>query len=313
MTMLLVTGASGFIGRAFVAAYALRFRVRTVRRSAPPASIGAADTQIIPDIGPETDWRHALEGSDVVLHLAGRAHLLRGTERNELAEFRRVNTDGTLHLARSAASAGARRFVFVSSIGVNGNETTSHAFRETDTPDPREPYAVSKWEAEQGLHEIAKASGMEVVIVRPPLVYGPNAPGNFGALVRLIRRGVPLPFGAVANRRSLVALGNLIDFLATCIVNPAAANETFLVSDGEDLSTSDLISRIAHAMGQRPRLIPVAPRLLTSVAHLSGKNDLATKLLSSLQIDIGKARRVMGWSPPLSVDDGIREALVTAH
>ena len=202
-----------------------------------------------------------------------------------------------------------RRFVFVSSIGVNGNSTGAAPFSERDVPHPEEPYAVSKLEAEQALRARAGSSSMETVIVRPPLVYGPGAPGNFARLSALVRRAPVLPFGAVRNCRSLIAVDNLVDFLIACMEHPSAASETFLVSDGEDLSTADLVRRLSHAMGRRSRIISVPPGLLVAAARFAGRQEMAQRLLGSLQIDISKARERLGWTPPISVDEGLRRAV----
>jgi len=224
-----------------------------------------------------------------------------------LAEFRSVNVDGTLVLARQAAEAGVRRFIFISSIGVNGGETTAHPFTVDDSVSPHTPYAVSKHEAEVGLRALAEDTAMEIVIIRPPLVYGPNAPGNFYSLMKFLASRVPLPLGSVkANRRSFVYLDNLIDLIVTCLDHPKAANQTFLVSDGEDLSTTDLLRRMGQALGKPARLIPVPQQLLTLAAKVLGKPGIAQRLCGSLQVDIAKTRELLGWNPPVSVDEGLR-------
>ena len=245
------------------------------------------------------------------MHLAARVHVMAERASNPLVEFRRVNVDGTLNLGRQAAAAGVRRFVFVSSVKVNGESTAAdHAFNAADIPAPQDPYAISKMEAEQGLRRIAAETGMEVVIVRPPLVYGPGVKANFAALMRAVQRGVPLPLASVThNRRSFVALDNLVDLLITCIDHPAAANQTFLVSDGEDLSTTDLLRRLGQAMNKPARLIPVQPSLLQLGANLLGKGDMAQRLLGNLQVDISHTRQTLGWTPPVSVDEGLRRAV----
>ena len=226
-----------------------------------------------------------------------------------LTEFRRVNVQGTRHLAQQAAAAGVRRFVFISSIKVNGEATLpGKAFLADDVPAPLDPYGVSKMEAEQGLRDIAAQTGMEVVIVRPPLVYGPGVKANFQAMMRWLTRGVPLPLGAIDNRRSLVALGNLVDLIVTCIHHPAAANQTFLVSDGEDLSTTQLLRRMGQALGMPARLMPVPTSLLKLGASLVGRPAVAQRLCGSLQVDISKTRQLLGWTPPLSVDEGLKNA-----
>lgn len=271
---------------------------------APSARVGVGN------IDETTDWSHALNGCNSVMHLAARVHVMDDPSTDPLASFRQTNTGGTLNLASQAATAGVRRFVFVSSIKVNGESTeTGHPFTAADTPVPQDPYGISKMEAEQGLREIAKQTGMEVVIVRPPLVYGPGVKANFASLMRAVQRGVPLPLASVThNRRSFVALDNLIDLLITCIDHPAAANQTFLVSDGEDLSTTDLLRRLGHAMDKPARLFPFPPSLLQLGANLLGKGDMAQRLLGNLQVDISHTCNTLNWTPPISVDDGLRRA-----
>jgi nucleoside-diphosphate-sugar epimerase len=231
-----------------------------------------------------------------------------------LAEFRHDNVAGTLALANQSVEMGVKRFIFISSIGVNGNETLTKSFTADDQPAPHSPYAISKHEAELGLRALSAETGMEVVIVRPPLVYGPNAPGNFGSLIRWLDRGVPLPLGAITqNRRSLIALDNLVDLLVKCIDHPAAANQTFLVSDGEDVSTRDLLCRMACALGKPARLISVSPSLLRRGASLVGKSEAVQSLCGSLQVDISKTRELLGWTPLISVDEGLRRAANKGH
>ncbi len=255
-------------------------------------------------------WPQELNNREVVIHLAARVHVMKEATSDPLQAFRAVNTTGTLSLARLAARAGVRRFVFVSSIKVNGESTeASHPFAASDTPGAQDPYGISKMEAEQGLREIAEQTGMEVVIVRPPLVYGPGVKANFASLMRAVQRGTPLPLASVThNRRSFVALDNLVDLLITCIDHPAAANQTFLVSDGEDLSTADLLRRLGHAMDKSARLFPVPPSLLQLGANLLGKGDMAQRLLGNLQVDISHTRNTLNWTPPISVDEGLRRA-----
>jgi nucleoside-diphosphate-sugar epimerase len=235
---------------------------------------------------------------------------MKGLRRDALREFREVNTDLTLALARSAAAAGVKRFVFVSSIGVNGLTSGDEPFGPEAVPNPQTPYAISKYEAEQGLRAISQETGLEVVVVRPPLVYGVGAPGNFRTLVTMLRRGWPLPLGAVTmNRRSYVALPNLVDLLVTVCDHPAAANQVFLVSDGEDLSTADLLRRLGRAMGRPVRLWPVPSGLLRLGARMLGRQDLAQRLLADLRVDIAKTRRLLSWSPLVRVDDGLNLAV----
>ena len=308
----LVTGANGYLGNALCSrAAAEGLPLRACVRTAMKKSSGAANEMAVGAIDGATDWAPALNGCATVMHLAARVHVMAERASNPLVEFRRVNVDGTLNLGRQAAAAGVRRFVFVSSVKVNGESTAAdHAFNAADIPAPQDPYAISKMEAEQGLRQIAAETGMEVVIVRPPLVYGPGVKANFAALMRAVQRGVPLPLASVThNRRSFVALDNLVDLLITCIDHPAAANQTFLVSDGEDLSTTDLLRRLGQAMNKPARLIPVQPSLLQLGANLLGKGDMAQRLLGNLQVDISHTRQTLGWTPPVSVDEGLRRAV----
>lgn len=305
-----MTGANGFVGQALVPRLAddgHHVIALTRRHAATP--LRAAEV-VIGDLETLDDWAGSLAGAHAVVHLAARVHVMHDPESDPLAAFRRTNVEATLRLAREAASRGIRRVVFLSSVKVNGE---SGRFDEEDVAAPEDPYGVSKLEAEQGLRVIAASTGLEVVIVRPPLIYGPGVRANFAALMQAVRRGIPLPLGAVDNRRSLVALDNLVDFIATCLTHPAAANETFLVSDGEDLSTSELIRRLAAAMGRKPRLVPIPGALLYLAARLIGRQGEARRLLSSLQVDIGKARRLLGWAPPLSVDEALRRAVPGGH
>jgi nucleoside-diphosphate-sugar epimerase len=267
------------------------------------------ESVVVGGIDGNTDWQHVLTGGEVVVHLAARVHVMADKSSDPVHEYRNTNVEGTLNLAQQAATAGVRRFVFVSSIKVNGEATkTGHSFSADDSPAPLDPYGVSKMEAELGLREIAAKTGMEVVIIRPPLVYGPGVKANFQTMVRWLSRGVPLPLGAINNKRSLVALDNLVDLIVTCISHPAAANQTFLVSDGEDLSTTQLLRRMGQAMGKSVRLIPVPPALLKAGAALVGKPELAQRLCGSLQVDISKTRQLLGWNPPITVDEGLRRA-----
>lgn len=299
----LVTGASGFIGRALCQSLTSRGdEVFALVRST--SAIPGAKT-IYADLESSELLAQVLIGVECVIHLAGRAHQLADRAADPLAEFRAINCAASLRLAKLAANAGVRRFVFISSIGVNGNINT-RPFTTNDPANPVEPYALSKWEAEQGLWCVQRESGMELVVIRPPLVYGPNAPGNFGSLIRWIGRGVPLPLGAVRNKRSLVGVDNLVDLIICCAQHPAAANQIFLAGDGEDVSTTELLHGVAEAFNRPARLIPVPAGLLGLAAMLVGKRALAQRLLGSLQVDISKARDVLGWQPPVSLKEGLR-------
>lgn len=305
----LVTGANGFVGRALCAkAVARSFNVRGMTRS-PYHLPGGINSYVLGSMDENTDWQASLTGSGVVIHLAARVHVMQDTATDPLVEFRRVNVQGTLNLARQAAAAGVPRFVFISSIKVNGEATKlDQPFTADDESVPLDPYGISKMEAEQGLRKIAAETGLEVVIIRPPLVYGPGVKANFQSMMRWLRRGVPLPLGAINNRRSMVALDNLVDLIVTCIDHPAAANQTFLVSDGEDLSTTQLLQRLGRALGKPARLIPVPSMFLKIGAALLGKPAIAQRLCGSLQIDISKTQQLLGWTPPLSVDEGLKKA-----
>jgi nucleoside-diphosphate-sugar epimerase len=306
MTRVLVTGATGFVGRAVCRALAAAgcAVVAAVRDKNAEIAPGVT-TRIVSDIG-TTEWVPHLEGVDAVMHLAARVHRPNETDTAALVESRRVNRDGTLRLAEAAGAAGVRRFVFASSIKVNG-ETTDHRppFTEDDPPQPRDAYAVSKWEAEQSLRAIAAHTGLEAVIVRPPLVYGEGVKANFLALLKICRLAPPLPFAGVDNRRSLIYVGNLADAMARCVVHPAAAGQVFLVRDGEDVSTPELMRRIAAALGRPARLFAVPTALLKAMARLAGRGDMAARLLDTLAVDDRKIRRELGWSPPFAMAEGL--------
>lgn len=308
----LVTGANGFVGRAVwlrLNALSDVQAVAAVRRVDSLANHGASVVQI-GELSAQTDWSRALDGTSAVVHTAARVHVMKDAATDSLAEYRRVNVEGTLSLARQAAAAGVKRFVFLSSVKVNGEATGAEKpFTADDAPAPQDAYGISKWEAEEALREIAVHTGMAVVIVRPTLVYGPGVKANFAAMLRWLARGVPLPLGAVTyNRRSLVALDNLVDLIVTCLIHPAAANQTFLVSDGEDLSTADLLKRMGLALGRPARLFPLPSALLWAGATVLGKQGVCQRLCGSLQVDISKTRQLLGWSPPVTVDEGLRQA-----
>jgi nucleoside-diphosphate-sugar epimerase len=314
----LVTGANGFVGKVVCEDAIQRgFRIKAATRSACALPTGAEST-VVGAINGETDWTEALSSVDVVIHLAARVHIVKDTSNDPLSEFQRVNLHGTINLARQAARAGARRLVFVSSIKVNGESTlppgkssTSgndgrEAFTELDKPNPQDPYAVSKWEAEQALQRIFQETGLEVVILRPPLVYGPGVKGNFFSLLAAISKRIPLPLSGAKNARSLIYVGNLADALNLCATHPSASGQTYLVSDGEAVSTADLIDKIAHALGCPNRSFYLPPGLLRMFAALAGRSDQMDKLFGSLLVSDGKIRRELGWAPPYTLDAGLR-------
>ncbi len=305
---LLVTGANGLVGRALCSVLVDRgLAVRAATRSVQPDMPGF-EVVSLGNIHARTDWQAALSGISIVVHLAARVHVMHDAAADPLAEFRRVNVHGTLNLARQAAAAGVRRLLFVSSIKVNGEQTLpGQPFTEDRTPNPQDAYGQSKYEAEQGLRQIAAQTGLEVVIIRSPLVYGPGVKANFAALMRAVRRGWPLPLGRVQNRRSLVALDNLVDFIITCTTHPKAANQTFLVSDDQDVSTAELVRAMAQAMQQPARLLPVPVWLLQMAGRALGKTGAVQRLCGNLQLDISKARTVLGWHPPLTVLQGLQK------
>ncbi|MHB8808915.1 MAG: NAD-dependent epimerase/dehydratase family protein [Desulfobulbaceae bacterium] len=303
----LVTGANGFIGThlcAYLAARDIPCR-RAVRRFGDRDG----DTAVVGDIDEATDWSPALTGITVVVHLAARVHVLREEEHDPLAAFRRVNVAGTGRLARQAAAAGVRRFIFMSTIKVNGEETLARPFAPDVPPAPADPYSISKLEAEEVLGQVARETGLEVVILRPPLVYGRGVGGNFARLVRLVRQGWYLPLGSVRNQRSLVGVENLCSLLTLCLAHPAAVNRVLLVSDGRDLSTPELIRAIARACGVAPRLLPFPPLLLQLLARLCGREMEVRRLTGSLQLDSSQTRSLLDWKPPVSLEDGLRQGI----
>lgn len=307
-TKILVTGASGFVGSALVRRlsnflnYDVIAAVRSNRFSSPACVMECK----VDSLSRDTNYSEALAGVDVVVHAAARVHVMDDQASDPLAMFRLVNVEGTLNLARQAADGGVRRFVFLSSIKVNGEGgSCAQPFTPEDVPAPSDPYGISKFEAEEGLYKIAESSGMEIVVVRPPLVYGPGVKANFYEMMCWLNRGIPLPFGAIFNKRSFVAIDNLVDLIHICLEHPNAANETFFVSDGQDLSTTELLQHMAIALGKPAKLIPVPVWLMRAAAMLLKRRALSARLFDSLQVDISKTQKLLGWVPPVGIDQAL--------
>ena len=303
----LVTGGSGFVGGALCASldgssHSIRLALRLAN-----AKSGTYDQVVVGQIDAEANWSAALKDVEVVIHLAARVHVMDEQSADPLSGFRRVNVDGSLNLARQAASIGVKRLIYLSSVKVNGELTMpGQPFIESDVANPQDAYGLSKFEAEQGLLLIAQETGMEVVIIRPPLVYGPGVKANFASMMRAVKRGIPLPLGVIRNNRSFVYVGNLVSLITTCMYHPEAANQVFLVSDGCDLSTPQLLQACATALGVKSRLWHLPQRFIEGFAVFVGKRDVAQRLCGNLQVDITKARSILGWTPPISVADGLK-------
>lgn len=305
---ILVTGATGFVGTALCAHLAQGDDAVVPAVRTPH---GLPNEIVTGNLDNSTDWRAALTGCAAVVHLAARVHVMHDAAANPLTLYRATNTDATLHLARAAAAAGVKRFIFISSIKVNG-EGRATPYRETDHAAPEDAYAQSKWAAEQGLWRIAQDSGLEVVILRPPLVYGPGVGANFLQLMRIVKRGWPLPFGAIHNQRSLLYLGNFVDAIQRCIAHPAAPGKTFLLDDGAPVSTPELIRALAQAMHRPARLLALPPRALAFIGTLLGKRAAIARLTGSLYVDSTAIRAQLGWTPPFSMQAGLL-ATVAQH
>ncbi|MNJ12644.1 GDP-6-deoxy-D-mannose reductase [compost metagenome] len=311
---ILVTGGTGFLGGALVNRLASldTFSVKAPVRSSRIRFPASVEVLPIGDLDASTNWQRALLGVEVVVHASARVHVMKEAVQDPLVEFRKVNVEGTLNLARQAIAAGVKRFIYISSIKVNGEETfPGKPYCAEDVPAPVDAYGISKLEAERELYQLAVATDMEVVVIRPVLVYGPGVKANFLNMMSWLHKGIPLPLGAIDNRRSLVALDNLIDLIVTCINHPRAANQTFLVSDGEDVSISELLRKLAFALGKPPKLLPVPAWLLRGAAVLLGRRTVSQRLLGSLQVDIRKNRELLGWTPPVTLDEGL--AMTARH
>ena len=310
MTRVLVTGANGFIGQGLcrelkLAGFEVTGAVRDKPgRDKPGRDEASFDAVGIGALGPDTDWHEALSGAEAVVHLAGRAHAT--DETGALALYRRINVEGTRRLAEATRESGGRRFIFLSSVKVHGEASGATAFTERDPPAPQDPYGISKWEAEQALARVAERSDLVPVILRAPLVYGPGVKGNFGSLLRLCDGPLPLPFGAVSNRRSLIYLANLTGAIRECVTNAGANGKTFVLRDGEDISTPELIRRLRAALGRPARLVSLPTSSLRLLAGIIGRQAAAGRLLDSLAVDDGLIRASLGWSPPFGLDEGLR-------
>lgn len=298
---ILVTGANGFVGRALcteltASGHDVIPAVRRLSGLSHEVSVGNLDAS--------TDWTAALTRCDAVVHLAARVHQTGDDPSNAMALYRAVNTEATLGLGRQAAQAGVKRLVFISTVKVNG-EGRDEPYRETDLPVPEDPYAITKWEAEQGLQKIAQETGLEVVVLRPPLVYGPGVRANFQRLMRVVERGWPLPLGAIANRRSLLYLGNFVEAIRVCVEHPAAAGQTFLLDDGSPVSTPELIRAVSHAMGRPAHMLPVPPPVLRFLGAMMGKRAAMARLTGSLFVDSSYIRTRLAWMPPYTLQQGL--------
>lgn len=306
---ILITGADGFIGRALcdvMTAFGWTVHA-SVRTNVHVSNLSTSVKVVkIDSIDGDTDWSHCLRGIDAIIHLAARVHVMHNHSSVPCSEFRKVNVAGTACLARQAASAGVRRIIYMSSIKVNG-EGSAVPYTENDIPSPHDPYGQSKWEAEQALSEISRLSGIEVVILRLPLVYGPSVKANFLQLMKTVNAGFPLPLANIHNKRSMIYLKNLIDAIMTCITHPKAIGQTYLVSDGVDISTPELIQRLAVALGTTTRLLPFPPMIIRLVSKLLGKSEEVERLLGSLTVNTTKIQRELVWKPPYTIEQGLKE------
>lgn len=311
--MILVTGSSGLVGQSLTTQLLhAGYEVRGVARSSPPNLVGSRyEFAPIGDFSEVSNWQSLLAGVSTIVHTIARVHIMDDKAVSPLEEFRKLNVQATLALAAQAAAEGVKRFIFISSIKVNGESTQDEKpFLETDDTVPTDPYGLSKFEAEQGLLAIAQQTNMEVVIIRPPLIYGPGVKANFASMMKWVKRGIPLPFGAVDNKRSLIALENLVDFITRCIEHPKAANEIFLISDGQAISTTELMQVVAKAFGNKPVLIPIPVSFMQFAASMIGKQAVADRLFGTLEVDSTKARNLLGWQPVITMDEQLKKMAV---
>jgi nucleoside-diphosphate-sugar epimerase len=310
MSKILITGTTGFVGRA-VCQRLRQSADHMLTGTTRQADLGSGPERVplyqIPEIGPDTDWTHAVSGADIVIHLAARVHVMKDRAPDPLAAYRRVNTEGTRKLAEQAAAAGVKRFIFISTIKVAGENSPAGGFSEKDPAQPEDPYGVSKWQAEQALAEISETTGMEVVVLRPPLVYGPGVTGNFISLFNAIEKSRPLPLGAIQNQRSFIYVGNLADAIAVAAEHPSDRCQTFFVSDREAVSTPDLIRKIATSLNKQPRLINLPLGVLKLAGALTGKSSAIKRLIGSLTADTRHIQSQLGWSAPYTMEDGLKK------
>lgn len=315
---ILITGASGFIGRVLVSTLAEKnykciasLFDKKDSQVFTQHTLDKCEISVVGDINFETDWKEILKEVDVIIHLAARVHIMNDSESDSLAlaAFRIVNVEGTKRLVELAVAAKVKRFVFISSLHVNGSVSSCAPFSEEDKPNPLSPYAVSKWEAEQYLNDITKKTNMEIVIIRLPLVYGPGVKANFLSLLNLTKIGLPLPVGLLNSKRSIISVNNVVDFIICCIEHPRAANETFLISDDNDISTKELFVRLVKLFGKRPLLLPIPPKILYILGTLLGKREIVDRLCAPLQVNITKAKTLLDWKPIQTLDNGFKETV----
>ena len=311
---ILVTGASGFVGKVLCETLLENaYEVTGVYR-AQSNIVPNVKPCVISDISATTDWKESLSNVDVIVHLAARVHVMNDSAEDPLAEFRKLNVDATLNLANQAKVAGVKRFIYISSVKVNGELTAANQpFVEADVANPQDAYAISKYEAELALTNLCQHSPMQLVIIRPPLIYGAGVKANFASMMRVVKKGFPLPFGKINNRRSLIYVNNLTSLIARCVEHPAAANQLFLASDNCDLSTTDLLIQCAKALGVKSRLLPVPQTAIEFIATLLGKRHFAQRLCGNLQVDSAKARLLLAWQPPFTVEQGLKVTAINSN
>jgi nucleoside-diphosphate-sugar epimerase len=312
MTKILITGATGFVGKALFENLKSRkkYLAHLTTRTNEEKLLDGGKVFNIGEIDSNTNWKDALDGVSCIVHCAARAHMTEKKQTDLLDAYRRINVDGTRNLAKQAAGIGIKRFIFLSSVKVNGEETiASKSFKYDDISQPEDAYGITKWEAEQALLEISKQTGLEVVIIRPPLVYGEGVKGNFLRLLDIVYKQIPLPFAKINNLRSFIALDNLIDLIICCIEHPKAAGKTFLVSDGQDLSTTDLIRKLSKFMNKSPRLFQVPQLIIQLIGRLVGKSSEIKRLFGSLRVDNSYTREILEWSPVLSLDESLEKTV----